>query len=81
MNKDVLCSEGAKIAIFDQDAALASITAEPLRVVNISTVEYIGYGTYVSPVSRDQQPPPRRTSVNLVYGRHRRVRRREQNRI
>jgi len=31
---------GAKIVIFDQYLALASITAGPLGVVNISTVEY-----------------------------------------
>jgi len=34
-------SDWGKIAIFDQYVALASITAGPSRVVNISTVEYI----------------------------------------
>jgi len=55
---------------FGQYLALASITAGPSRVVNISTVEYtVGYSTYASSVSRNQQTPPRNTSVNHVYDR------------
>ena len=57
---------GAKIPFFDQYMALASITAGPSRVVNISTVQY---STNASSVSRDQQTPPRHASVNLVYDR------------
>jgi len=56
---------GAKIAIFDQYMALASITAGPSHVVNTSTVDY---STYSSSVSRDQQTP--HASVNLVYDRN-----------
>jgi len=49
----------AKIVIFDQYLALASITAGLSRVVNICT--------YASSVSRDQQTPPRHAWVNVVY--------------
>jgi len=43
--------------------ALASITAGPSRVVNISTAE-IGYSTYALSVSRDQQMPLRHARIS-----------------
>jgi len=57
---------GAKSAIFDQYLAMASITAGPSHVVNISTVE-IGYSNCASSASCDQQTPPFHASVNRVY--------------
>jgi len=57
--------------IFDKYLAFASISAGPLRVVNILTVEYmfIAYSTNVSSVSRNQHMPPPHASVSLVYDR------------
>ena len=58
---------GQKIAIFDRYLALASITAGPSGVVNISTLRL------QQAVSSDQQTPPQHAPVNLVYDKkHRR---------
>ena len=59
---------GAKIAIVDQYRIwLWHRSLLDRRVSSTFRQWSIGYSTYASSVSRDQQTPPRYASVNLVY--------------
>jgi len=52
--------------MFNQYLALASTTLDR-RLSSTFRRRWMGYSTYASSVSNDQQTPPRHASVNLVY--------------